>query len=215
VPARSVGGDFYDFVIDGDRLWFVVADVAGKGMGAALMMAVALTFFRAIVPSQPSVAGVLAQLNRELARDNDRAMFITALAGCLDLTTGRVQLGNAGHTLPYRLAPDGRIETLSVTNSVALGVVEDARFPLTEVLLQPRDALVCYTDGVCDAVDRTGLAFGTTGLEACLRKVASARPDGLVSEVFGAIERFADGAAQADDITVAVLRYEHARGAKS
>ncbi len=206
VPARSVGGDFYDFVLDGDRLWFVVADVAGKGMGAALMMAVALTLFRAIAPGQSNVDELLGRLNRELARDNDRAMFVTALSGCMDLASGRVHLANAGHNLPYHLRTDGTVEKLALTNGMALGVVEDTHFPLTDVLLAPGDGLFCYTDGVCDAVDRTGRAFGTPGLEACLREVARRAPADIVGEVFAAVEAFAGAAPQEDDITVAVLR---------
>jgi serine phosphatase RsbU (regulator of sigma subunit) len=211
VPARSVGGDFYDFLIDGDRLWFVVADVAGKGMAAALMMAVAQTLFRAVAPSGSTPSDVMVRLNRELARDNDRAMFVTALAGCLELTSGRVQLANAGHNLPYRLHRDGASRKLEAGSSIALGVVEEATFPITEFLLEPGDALFLYTDGVCDAVDPAGRAFGTASLEARLQDLACLPAGDIVHTMFATVDAFANRAPQEDDITVAVVRYRGRR----
>lgn len=207
VPARSVGGDFYDFLVDGDRLWFVVADVSGKGMGAALMMAVAQTLFRAIAPSGATLGDVMARLNTELARDNDRAMFVTALAGCLDLATGRLQLANAGHNLPYRLCAHGGAKELPVINAVALGVVETARFPITELALEPGDGLFVYTDGACDAVDPGHRSFGTAGIESRLQDLASRPAEAIVDAMFHAIDAFAGGAPQEDDITVGIIRY--------
>jgi phosphoserine phosphatase RsbU/P len=207
VPARLVGGDFYQYLMDADRLWFIVADVSGKGMAAALMMAMSQTLFRGIAALRLPLGDVMTRLNREVARDNDRAMFVTALAGCLDLTTGRMELANAGHNLPYLLHRDGTVELLTARNAVALGVMDDVTFPITERVLEPGDGLFLYTDGVCDAVDPTGSAFGTTGLEQHLRAVAGQQADRIVEGVFQAVETFAGGAGQEDDITVVVIRY--------
>ena len=215
VPARSVGGDFYDFLVAEDRLWFIVADVSGKGIGAALMMAVAQTLFRAIAPSGATLAELMVRLNRELTRDNDRAMFVTALAGCLDLATGHLQLANAGHNLPYRLSAGGAASRLAVTNGVALGVVEGAALPITEIAMEPGGGLFVYTDGVCDAIDPQRRAFGTSGIEATLQDVAVRAPGEIVAAMFEAIDAFAGGAAQEDDVTVAVLRYQGATPKRS
>jgi serine phosphatase RsbU (regulator of sigma subunit) len=207
LPAQLVGGDFYEFQADLTRLWFVVGDVAGKGMAAALMMAMAQTLFRATAGLGRPIEEVMAHLNRDLGRDNDRAMFVTALGGCLDLGTGVLQLVNAGHNLPYHLRRDGSIEIVRAANGVALGVVEDASFPVTTYALEPGDALLAYTDGVCDAVSPSGANFGTSGLERHLDAVGQQDADAIVASVFDVVERFAEGAPQEDDITVAVVRY--------
>jgi phosphoserine phosphatase RsbU/P len=206
-PARLVGGDFYEFQTDPTRLWFVVGDVAGKGMAAALMMAMAQTLFRATAGLSRPIDEVMAHINRDLGRDNDRAMFVTALGGCLDLGTGVLQLVNAGHNLPYRLRRDGSVEIVRAANGVALGVVEDASFPITTYTLEPGDALLAYTDGVCDAVSPSGARFGTAGLEHHLGAIGRLDADAIVASVFHVVEHFAEGAAQEDDITVAVIRY--------
>ncbi len=207
VPARSVGGDFYDFLVDGDRLWFVVADVSGKGIGAALMMAVAQTLFRALAASRTTLAELMTRLNRELAHDNERAMFVTALAGCLDLGNGDLQLANAGHNLPYLLRPPRAVEPLAATNAIALGVEEEVTFPISEVGLRPGDGLFVYTDGVCDAVNIARQTFGTKGIERQLADIADRPSQEIVNRMSHAIETFATGTAQEDDITIAVVRY--------
>ena len=206
-PARTVGGDLYDILRTGDDLWFIVGDVAGKGFAAALLMAVAQTLFRAIAPSGLSLPDVLARMNRELCRDNDRSMFVTAFAGCLDLQSGRLQVANAGHNLPYWVGRDGHVRELAVPNGLALGVLEDSTFPVTEFHLEPGDGLVVYTDGVCDAVDPQGLAFGTPRIERALIDHSSRTAPRLVHDIFEAVDGFADTAPQEDDITILAMRY--------
>jgi sigma-B regulation protein RsbU (phosphoserine phosphatase) len=134
--------------------------------------------------------------------------FVTALGGCLDLGTGALQLVNAGHNLPYRLRRDGSIEMLKAANGVALGIVEDASFPVTTYTLEPGEALLAYTDGVCDAVSPSGASFGTSGLERHLGTTGHPGADAIVASVFDAGERFAEGAPQEDDIAVAVVRFQ-------
>jgi hypothetical protein len=162
VPARLVGGDFYEFLIDRGHLWFIVGDVAGKGMAAALMMVMAQTLFRAIATLGRPLSEVMARLNAELARDNDRAMFVTALAGRLDLTSGLLELANAGHNLPYWLRLDGGVHRVAARNSLALGVLDDAAFPITELALEAGEGLLLYTDGVMRSTRRA--RAGTDGL---------------------------------------------------
>lgn len=209
--ARLVGGDLYDLFVEGDRLWFIVGDVAGKGMAAALPMAVALTLFRAIAPSGLLLGEVISRVNHELCRDNDRAVFVTAFAGCLDLGSGRLSVANAGHNLPYRIGRDGTVQVLAARNGIAMGVVEDAPFPITEVQLGTRDGLMIYTDGVCDAVNPAGIAFADSRIEQCLAARATGSAADIVSGVFEAVDRFAGAAPQEDDITVVVIRYRGAR----
>jgi sigma-B regulation protein RsbU (phosphoserine phosphatase) len=207
VPAHLVGGDFYEFQADLSRLWFVIGDVAGKGMAAALMMAMAQTLFRATAGLGRPIEEVMAHLNRDLARDNDRAMFVTALGGCLNLETGLLHLVNAGHNLPYRVRRDGSFDLVRAANGVALGVVDDAVYPVTTMAIEPGEALLAYTDGVCDALSPSGAAFGTSGLERHLGAVGRLAADAVVASVFEMVERFAEGAPQEDDVTVVVIRY--------
>ena len=206
-PARQVGGDFYEYLVDGDRLWFIVADVSGKGMAAALTMAMSQTLFRAIATLRLPLDEVVARLNREVVRDNERGMFVTAFAGCLDLATGRLELANAGHNLPYLLRRNGTVDLVAARNALALGVIADVAFPLTEMVLEPGDGLFLYTDGVCDAIDPGGASFGTAGIERHLRTAAGLPAGRIVDGVFEAVEAFAGSAAQEDDITVLVVRY--------
>ena len=109
-PARSIGGDLYDFVEDEDRLWFIVADVAGKSVAAALYMAVAKTLFRATIAGSANVADVASRMNHELSRDNERMTFVTAIVGCLDLASGQVALVDAGHNPAVLISPAGAID---------------------------------------------------------------------------------------------------------
>jgi phosphoserine phosphatase RsbU/P len=206
-PAHLVGGDFYEFQADLTRLWFVIGDVAGKGMAAALMMAMAQTLFRATAGLSRPIEEVMAHLNRDLARDNDRAMFVTALGGCLNLETGLLHLVNAGHNLPYRVRRDGSFDIVKAANGVALGIVEEAAFPVTTMALEPGEALLAYTDGVCDAVSPSGASFCTAGLERHLSTVGRLSAEEVVASVFEVVERFAEGAPQEDDITVVMIRY--------
>ncbi len=206
-PARSVGGDLYDMLVVGGRLWFIVGDVSGKGIGAALLMAVAQTLFRAIAASGLSLSEVASRMNRELCRDNDRSMFVTAFAGCLDLATGRLQVVNAGHNVPYALERDHAARELRVANGSALGVIETSEFPVTDLDFRPDDGLVIYTDGVSDALDAAGASFGTTRIEECLAEGPAEPAAAIVRRIFARVDGFAGAAPQEDDITVVAIRY--------
>ena len=206
-PARTVGGDLYDFLVVGRHLWFVVGDVAGKGIGAALLMAVVQTLFRAAAPVCSSVEDLLARLNSELCRDNERAVFVTALAGCLDLDTGTTRIANAGHLRPYRVGQSGLSEVAPERSAVPLGLVDDVIYPVMTLNLGAGDGLVIYTDGVCDAIDGQGRAFGSDRLEPCLQALSQAPAREIVDELFEQVDRFAAAVAQEDDITVVALRY--------
>ena len=206
-PAQSVGGDLYDFVLDGDRLWFIVGDVAGKGVAAALYMAVAKTLFRATALGAATVADVVSRMNRELSRDNDRQTFVTAMVGCFNLGTGDVALVDAGH-LPIVVAnPAGKARTQTVIKCLTLGVIEDHPYVESHLRLEPGATLLLYTDGVTDARNGAGQQFGTDRLLDIVSSCARLGPDAIVSGVSRAIERFEAGAPPEDDVTLLVLQY--------
>jgi sigma-B regulation protein RsbU (phosphoserine phosphatase) len=206
-PARSVGGDLYDFVLDGDHLWFVVGDVSGKGMAAALYMAVTKTLFRAFVHGDVSPDDVVARINRELSRDNDLNMFVTAVVGRLDLDSGTLLLVDAGHNPPLVLRPDGTVVQPPLRKGLVLGVLEDFPFAADTLRLDTGETLVIYTDGITEALNALGEQYQTKRFTRAL----VARKDHAVQEavegLVGDITQFAAGAPQEDDITLLVVRY--------
>jgi serine phosphatase RsbU (regulator of sigma subunit) len=205
-PARSVGGDLYDYWVSGERLWFIVADVAGKGVGAALYMAVVKALFRACAHGEAPVAEVAARINREIARDNDSMLFVTAMFGTLTLATGEVTVVDAGHNPAVVRFPNADMKEPRIPKGVALGVVEDFTFSEGRFELPPGAALVLYTDGATDARSTAGEIFGADRLMAAIRRADTA-PAALVASVTATIEAFASGAPQEDDITFLAIKW--------
>ena len=206
-PARSVGGDLYDVMADGERIWLLVGDVSGKGVGAALFMAVTKTLFRAIAPGSASVAEAVSRINRELARDNERAMFVTVFAARLDLATGELEYVNAGHNPTYCLGARGETAPLPGPVDPALGAVEAHAYRSSRRRLATDEAVVLYTDGVVEARNAAGEEFHTRRLESCL---AGCRDVPAVTVVQGLLERvddFVGDAPQYDDVTILALRW--------
>jgi sigma-B regulation protein RsbU (phosphoserine phosphatase) len=207
IPARAVGGDLYDFLVVDDMLWFVIADAAGKGVSAALFMAVTRTLFRAVAHDTATVSSVVSRMNSELARDNERQFFVTTLVGRLDLKSGGLSFCNAGHPPALRAGTGETPQPMSAIGGMALGIVEDLRYVEGNARLAPGDVLVLYTDGVTEAINAGGELFS----DARLMKVVadnSLTPAGdIVSAIVAAVNGFAAGAPQEDDITVLAIRY--------
>lgn len=207
-PAREVGGDFYDFFLFGDdELYFVIGDVAGKGVPASLFMAVTITLFRSSLVWGLDPASLLAKLNQHLCADNDASLFVTMFCGKLQVDSGEVLYSNGGHNPPYVLRADGGLDRLPGEGGPALGLIEEARYRLGRLTLQPQDGLVLYTDGVTEATGPRDQFFLESRLEACLRSAGADTARQLVERVSGAVDSFTAGAPQADDITLVALRY--------
>lgn len=210
-PARSVGGDLYDFHLEGDRLWFIVGDVAGKGVGAALYMAVAKTLFRATVEGADDLGDVVRRMNRQLATDNDQLIFVTALVGYLVLPTGEVMLADAGHNPAVLIDRSGSLSLPEIPKCPALGVVEDADYPCGQFVLGPGESLLLYTDGATDARSPDGELYGDERLLASIAASAGRSPDDILSSVLAAIDAFAAGGPPEDDVTLMVVKYRGER----
>jgi len=207
VPAKEVGGDFYDFFfIDADHLCFAIGDVSGKGVPASLFMAVTITLYRAISSRASSPEAILSRLNDELCRDNTSCMFVTLFTAILDIRTGRVEYSNGGHNLPYLLAP-GRIEPIDHAGGMVLGALEGVKYASDGLVLQPGDSLLLYTDGVTEAMDERENLFSERRLEEFLTSVDDASPEDLTRGLVREVGRFAAGAAPSDDITILALKY--------
>lgn len=206
-PARSVGGDLYDVLLDDrDRLWFVIADVAGKGVSAALYAAVVKTLFRAAAGTGANLLEVVQLMNRELARDNDRLMFATAIVGEIDLATGTVALVDAGHNPPL-VVQAGAVGSPVTRKCIAFGIEATAPYLVTTLVLARHETLVLYTDGVTEARSVSGDMFGAARLEQSLERATSDGPSGLVASLVKDVTRFSTGAPAEDDITVLAIRY--------
>ena len=207
LPAKEVGGDFYDFFfLDETRLAVVVADVSGKGVPAALFMAITRTLLKATTLFTPSPAACLERLNAFLAAENDQMMFVTLLYGVLDLRSGRFTYACAGHNPALLRHADGRVESLATTGDVALAVVEDAVFHERSAQLRPGDALLLYTDGITEAFDPEGGLYGDARLlEAWSRAPVAAGPATAAGALVEAVHAFERGQPQTDDVTCVVL----------
>ena len=206
-PARAVGGDLYDHRAFGGRVFFLVADVSGKGVGAALFMARAKALFEAWAARRSDPAEMLVEVNRGLVRENDAGMYVTAVCGWLDVTTGEVVFACAGHEAPVRIPRDGPPSPLVAEGGAILGLLDEVAFPANAVLLAPGDALLAYTDGVGEAFDQVGDLFGVERLLAAVESSPSHDPQALNASVREAVRAFAGGARQSDDITILTLRY--------
>jgi len=206
-PARSVGGDLYDhFEVDG-RLFFLVGDVSGKGVAAALFMARAKTLFDLVASSQGEPGEMLATMNRELCRQNDAGMYVTAVCGVLDLMTHVVTLATAGHEPPILVPAHGVPSAMQTEGGRVLGLLDlEDGYPTTTVTLDKGASLVMYTDGVSEARDPSDGFFGVDGLLAAIGRVGNGKDPGVMtSSLLREVKAFADTAPQFDDITIMTL----------
>jgi len=205
-----VGGDLYDFYFVGDdRLFFMIGDVSGKGVPAALFMAVTRTMMKAKM--QPADAGlglIINKVNTALCEGNDASMFVTAFCGFLYLKTGDITYINAGHNPPAIVKNNGSVSFLKTAANVPLGVVEDINYGEGNLHLETGETLVMYTDGVTEATNRQKAFFAEAGLLKVLQGSCGTSVRGIVENTIGAVHQFAAGAEPADDITLLVLRME-------
>jgi sigma-B regulation protein RsbU (phosphoserine phosphatase) len=205
-PAREVSGDFYDFIPAPDDQWgLLIADVADKGVPAALFMSMARGLLWASRAGVHSPAQALAQTNRHLEANAAPGMFITACYAVLDPVTGVVTYANAGHNRPLVVRADGTVTELDGSVDIALGVLADFSYQERYVTLDPGDVLVLYTDGVTDAVNATGERFG---LERLMDLAAQGRSEGaaaLTQNIAQTVQEFSAGATPFDDLTLVVL----------
>lgn len=209
-PAREVGGDFFDyFMVDRNTFGFVVADVSGKGVPAALFMAISRTLLKSTALFEASPALCMRRINDVLAAENDQMLFVTMLYGIIDLRTGRVTYVNAGHNPPYRVSGNGEITLIPPTGGMAVAVVEDFPYAEREFRLSPGETLFLFTDGVTEAFDPDGLAYGEERLIEVLETSCKPdRPIGAAAEaVLSSVRGFEQGLPPADDLTCLAVRF--------
>ena len=205
--AKDVGGDFYDFFrIDEDRIGFVIADVSGKGVPAAIFMAVSRTLIRAtgirgVVPSE-----CITYSNELLAKESANFMFVTVFYGIYNIKTGEVTYTNAGHNPPYLMKADGTIEQLPLSKDIVVGALDDFQFSEETLQLEHGDTLLLYTDGVTEAINVNNEEFGEKRLEDTLKDVAHQNCQQIIDAVKENVSSFAGEAEQSDDITLLAIK---------
>lgn len=207
-PAKEVGGDFYDFfLVDDNHLALVIADVSGKGIPAALFMMTARALLKSLTTSGKPPEEALEEANERLCENNKAAMFVTAWMGILETDSGRLSFANAGHNPPLLRRGGGYLylDHKEYHRGIMLGIRGNIRYKRNEITLNAGDALFLYTDGVTEACDRNLDLFGEDRLKSCLDPLESSSPEETVNAVKSRIDAFADGAEQADDITVLAL----------
>ena len=207
-PAKEVGGDFYDFfMIDEDHIAFVMADVSGKGVPAALMMMVSRVLIKSGLQNGKGPAETLESVNNQLCENNEEDFFVTVWLAVLEISTGNAVAANAGHEHPVLRRADGQYELQVYRHSLAVGVMKEVPFRQHAFHLDPGDSFFVYTDGVPEAMDDSGALYGTDRMLEALNRDVEAEPEQLIANLTGDINRFVAGAEQFDDITMLCFRY--------
>lgn len=208
-PARSVGGDFYDcFMLDSHRVFFIVGDVSGKGLGASLFMALSKSLIKSIaLRAQDEPAAILERANAEISRDNPESLFVTAFAGVLDARTGRLAFCSAGHEPPIASAPGKAPVRVMLSGGPPLCVVHGYAYESGQLDLPQGGWLCVVTDGVTEAMNARSELYGTARLLSVLRGLESAAPEAVIAAVRDDVRRFAGSAEQSDDVALLCVRW--------
>jgi sigma-B regulation protein RsbU (phosphoserine phosphatase) len=207
-PAKEVGGDFYDFFfIDEDKLCFLIGDVSGKGVPAALFMAISRILLktealRGIPPDK-----ILYNVNNTLCPDNDASMFVTLFCVILDTETGEIQFANAGHNPPLLCSNGGGTDFMQLLKSFVVGPMPDIEYRSQQMILEQDDVIFLYTDGVTEAMNPRKELFSEDRLKQCLSRLKDKSVQDIIDGVRTEIRDFAQGASQSDDITMLALRF--------
>jgi phosphoserine phosphatase RsbU/P len=209
VPAKEVGGDFYDFfLLDEDRLAFVIGDVSGKGVPAAIFMAVSRTLLKAIAAQVVNPGETLRRINTMLIPEGNGKMFVTIFYGVLNTRTGDMQFSYGGQPPPYIKRSDGTVEPIKQEGGFLLGMVEGMEYDNHKIALRPGDTILLYTDGVTEAMNKEGQLFEDGRLQSSLVRLNGSPLKEMLHSIQSDLTAFSAGAPQADDITMLALQYK-------
>lgn len=207
-PAKAVGGDLYDYSVRDGQFYFCIGDVSGKGIPAAIVMAVVSAQFRTLATRESRPAHIMQALNESMIARNDSMMFVTLFVGVIDLATGRMEYCNAGHDAPALIGADGRVESLPVESNLPVGVDADCKYVQQSVTVQPGSTIFLYTDGITEAEDPEHALFGMDRLLESARQIGAVAPEAFLPAMKNAVHGFTRGAEQSDDMTMLVIRYK-------
>ena len=207
-PAKEVGGDFYDFfMIDHDHMGFVMADVSGKGVPAALLMMVSRVLIKSGLQNGKGPAETLSSVNNQLCESNEADFFVTVWCAVLEISTGQGIAANAGHEHPVIRRAGGDYELQIYRHSMPVGAMKDIPFRQHSFQMNPGDSFFVYTDGVPEATNGQKELYGSERMLAALNRQRDAQPEQILANVTADINSFVDGAEQFDDITMLCFRY--------
>jgi sigma-B regulation protein RsbU (phosphoserine phosphatase) len=208
LPARQVSGDFYDFFPIGDtHFGFVLGDVSGKGIPAALFMAVARTVLRSAALHGADPAECLSVVNKILVPQGAGQMYVTLFYGILEIRTGKLMFTVGGHSAPWLLPAEGEARQLECPRGFLVGMFDEATFDNTEATLRPGDTILVHTDGITDAENPQAEMFGKQRLAQLFQSIHEPRVAGMATHVVETVQDFTAGAPQADDITLLAVRF--------
>ena len=216
ITAKEVGGDFYDFYMLGDStLAFLIADVSGKGIPAAMFMMQAKTIIKDLAESGLELSEIFTTANKKLCENNDAGMFVTAWMGILDLTTGLLKFVNAGHNPPLVKQADGEFTYLKARSGMVLAGMDGVKYRLNEIQLSPGDQIFLYTDGVTEATDKNNQLYGEERLLETVNGNFIKDTKKLCDAVKTDVDTFVGDAPQFDDITMLSVGLQYIRGENS
>lgn len=204
-PAREVGGDLYDFVRKGDKLYFIIGDASGKGVPAALFSFMAEAVFQMCCSMQLDPGEICGRINESLVRNNEMSMFVTAFVGALDLKTGELQFGCAGHNPPVVVTADGKASFLTVKRGPPTGVMSGFFYPCQTVQIPRGAKILVYTDGITEAEQVSHAQFGDERLLAFAATCGASDVRVTTQGLLSSVDCFVDGAEQSDDITIMTI----------
>lgn len=202
-PAKEIGGDLYDFYVRNDKLFFAIGDVSGKGIPAALVMAMTRSLFRNVTAYEERPEHIMMRLNEALTEQNDQNMFVTLFLGVLDLTTGKLNYCNAGHNAPIL-----HQRFMDVKHNLPLGVQRGFAYEAQQIQMHYNDALFLYTDGLTEAENGKHEQYGEQQMLDKIIALVDSRPREVVEQMYADVKRFVDGAQQSDDLTMLCIRYQ-------
>lgn len=214
--AKAVGGDLYDFFfLDDHHLCVAIGDVAGKGVPAALFMAITRTLFRSNISLSIPLHEAIQRINLSLGRENPNQMFVTFWAGIIDLQTGEMEFCNAGHNFPYLIKKEGSVKKIPQSKGLPLGIFEETNYTTRKIKLLPGEILVLYTDGITEALNIAQEFYGDNKLVRLLANPEAKIAKEIGLKLIGDVHSFAQGHEQADDITILVLIFKGTDVAKT
>ena len=207
-PAKEVGGDFYDFFfINETKFMFLIADVSGKGVPAALFMMTVKTLINNMSQMNYSPKQLIENINKKICETNKEGFFVTMLAVIADTKTGELNIINCGHNPPLIKRKNETYEFLELNPNMPLGIFEDAEFEIYNTVMNPEDLIYTYTDGVTEATNINNEMYKETRLHDCLNNIKETEAIKIAQKVKKSIQEFTESAPQSDDITMLIFKY--------
>lgn len=207
-PAKEVGGDLYDFFLDGSKLYFAIGDVSGKGVPASLFMAITRSLFHTLSSHRLSASEIVASMNNSISDSNESNMFVTLIVGILNLDTGVLNICNAGHNPPALILADGSVEFMNIKTNLFVGVLEGFEYVEEEYVLERGTKLFLYTDGVTEAENEIKELYSEECLLKTLRETASLDVQAMTDAVMTSIVAHVKEASRSDDLAMLIIHYK-------